>query len=60
MLQRFPALLHTFGSMGHPLCPPVSACFFPCLGHGLGQALQRRRNDHAVDKELPQYSFCTF
>ena len=35
--QHFPALLHTFGSVGDPLCPPVSTCFFPCLGHGLGQ-----------------------
>ena len=51
MPQRFPALLRAFGSVGDPLCPPVSTCFFPRLGHGLGQALQRRRNDHAVIKE---------
>ena len=49
--QRFPALLRAFGSVGDPLCPPVSTCFFPCLGHGLGQALRRCRNDHAVIKE---------
>ena len=49
--QRFPAFLHTFGSVGDPLCPPVSTCFFPRLGHGLGQAPRRRRNDHAVTKE---------
>ncbi len=49
--QRFPALLRTFGSVGDPLCPPVSTCFFPCLGHGLGQALRRCRNAHAVTKE---------
>jgi len=46
--QRFPALLRAFGSVADPLYPPVSTCFFPRLGHGLGQALQRRRNDHAV------------
>ena len=51
MPQRFPALLRAFGSVGDPLCPPESTCFFPRLGHGLGQALQRRRNDHAVIKE---------
>ena len=37
MPQRFPALLRAFGSVGNPLCPPVSTCFFPRLGHGLGQ-----------------------
>ena len=26
--QRFPAPLRTFGSVGDPLCPPVSTCFF--------------------------------
>ena len=35
--QRFPALLHTFGSVGDPLCPPYVAQSFPRLGHGLGQ-----------------------
>ena len=49
--QHFPALLRTFGSVGDPLCPPNTLQSFPRLGHGLGQALRRRRNDHAVTKE---------
>ena len=49
--QRFPALLRAFGSVGHPLCPPDTARSFLHLGHGLGQALRRCRNDHAVIKE---------
>ena len=50
-IRPSPALLRAFGSAGDPLCPPVSTCFFPRLGHGLGQAPRRRRNDHAVIKE---------
>ena len=50
-IQRFPPLLHTFGSAGRPLCPPRTARSFPRLGHGLGLAIWRRKNDHAVIKE---------
>ena len=47
-LQHFPALLRAFGSVGDPLCPPNTLQSFPRLGHGLGQALRRCRNGHAV------------
>ena len=57
MPQRFPALLRAFGSVGDPLCPPDTARSFPRLGHGLGQAVWRLKNDHAVIKEY-LYTSC--
>ena len=57
MPQRFPPLLRTFGSVERPLCPLVSTRFFPRLGHGLGQAVWRLKNDHAVIKEY-LYTSC--
>ena len=57
MPQRFPALLRAFGSVGDPLCPPDTPRSFPRLGHGLGQAPWRLKNNHAVTKEY-LYTFC--
>ena len=57
MPQRFPALLRAFGSVERLLCPSDAAQSFPRLGHGLGQAVWRLKNDHAVIKEY-LYTSC--
>ena len=55
--QRFPPPLRTFVSGGRPLSPLRTPRSFPRLGHGLGQAVWRLKNDHAVIKEY-LYTSC--